>query len=191
VCCGTKRLVEISCPPDCGYLSASRQHPPASQRRQHERDVTLLVPAMAGLTERQSQFFFLFQSLVIRHPSDPLRPLLDADVVEAAAAAAGGLETAAKGVIYESQPASVPAQELAATFRSAFAEIAGQFEGPRSALERDAGRALRSVEEAAGRVGPLAGDARRGYIELAGRLVRPEPEPPAAEGRADGSLIVP
>jgi hypothetical protein len=26
VCCGTKRLTEIACPPDCGYLSTARTH---------------------------------------------------------------------------------------------------------------------------------------------------------------------
>ena len=62
VCCGTKRLVEIRCPSDCGYLAASRQNPPAVERRQHEQDVLLMMPAVAELTDRQSRFFFLFQS---------------------------------------------------------------------------------------------------------------------------------
>ncbi|HYT73137.1 MAG TPA: hypothetical protein VEL79_00190, partial [Vicinamibacterales bacterium] len=36
-CCATKRLVEIACPPDCGYLSAARAHPAAVVQRQQDR----------------------------------------------------------------------------------------------------------------------------------------------------------
>ena len=43
VCCGTKRLTEIRCPVDCGYLAVSREHPPASTVKQHQLDVALLV----------------------------------------------------------------------------------------------------------------------------------------------------
>src|SRR6476660_5092044 len=113
VCCATKRLVEIRCPSDCGYLASSRQHPAAVTRRQHEQDVMLLTPALAELTDRQSRFFFLFQSIVARQPSDPLRPLVDADVAEAADSVARTLDTASRGVIYESTPQSLTAQELA------------------------------------------------------------------------------
>ena len=40
-CCGTKRLVEISCPPECSYLRSSQAHPPAAVQRQRERDLQL------------------------------------------------------------------------------------------------------------------------------------------------------
>ena len=113
VCCGTKRLVEIRCPADCGYLASARQHPPAVAQRQHERDVALLLPAMSELTERQSRFFFLFQSIAVRHRADPLRQLVDSDVADATASVAGMLETASRGVIYEQAPAALNAQELA------------------------------------------------------------------------------
>src|SRR5215831_2173960 len=124
VCCATKRLVEIRCPADCGYLAASRKHPAAVTRRQHEHDVMLLMPAMAEMTDRQSRFFFLFQSIVARHPSDALRPLVDADVAEAAASVARTLETSSRGVIYETTPQSLTAQELAGALRRAFDEVA-------------------------------------------------------------------
>src|SRR5688572_29673444 len=68
VCCGTKRLVEIRCTDDCVYLASSRRHPAASVQRQHELDVALLLPAMADFSDRQSRFFFLFQSIALRHP---------------------------------------------------------------------------------------------------------------------------
>ena len=158
VCCGTKRLVEIRCPDDCVYLASARRHPAASVQRQHELDVALLLPAMTGFTDRQSRFFFLFQSIALRHPTDVLRPIVDADIAEAAAAAAATLETASRGVIYEQAPATLNAQELSTAFGRAFEEIVEQVQGPRTPLERDAARALRGIEEAARRVG---GDHRR------------------------------
>ena len=193
VCCGTKRQVEIRCPPACHYLASAREHPPAVVQRQHERDLALLVPAVAGLTERQSRFFFLFQSIAVRLPQDPLRPLLDDDAAEAAASAAGALETAAKGLIYDRPPTSLPAQELATALRNGFEEVAQQLGGPRSPLERDAAAALRALEEAARRVGPLVQDPRQGFLQLVRRILPPpsaEPEP-ADDGRAGSGLLVP
>jgi hypothetical protein len=171
VCCGTKRLVEIRCPDGCAYLASARRHPAAAVQRQHELDVALLLPAMAGFTDRQSRFFFLFQSLALRHPVDPLRPLLDADIAEAAGATAATLETAARGVIYQQAPAALNAQELATAFGRAFEEIVQQVQGPRTPLERDAARALRGIEEAARRVGPIDGDVRTGYLGLVRRIL--------------------
>jgi hypothetical protein len=191
VCCGSKRLIEIRCPDDCAYLASARRHPPAMAQRQHELDVALMLPAMAGFTDRQSRFFFLFQSLLVRHREDPLRPLLDADIAEAAAGAAGTLETAARGVIYQQRPASLTAQEVAAAFQQAFDEVAEQTQGPRTPLERDAARALRGIEEAARRVGPLVGDPRTGLLALVRRLMgRPGTAASEGEPPAGGSGLV-
>lgn len=193
VCCGTKRLVEIRCPADCPYLAASKKHPPASVQRQHELDVALMLPAMAGFTDRQSRFFFLFQSLLVRHRSDPLRPLLDEDVAEAAKVTAATLETSARGVIYEQSAATLNAQDLSAGFRRAFGEIVEQVSGPRTPLEKDAARALRGIEEAARRVGPIVGDPRTGFLMLVGRMLRPAAaaEPDASPPPDSPSIIVP
>ena len=194
VCCATKRLVEIRCPSDCGYLATSRQHPAAVTRRQHEQDVLLLTPALAELTDRQSRFFFLFQSIVARQPSDPLRPLVDSDVADAASSLARSLESASRGVIYEQRPQSLPAQDLAAAFRKAYEEVSSQLQGARTPLERDAAKAFDALAEAARRVGPLAGDSRAGFIELARRILKPSGEQPANDAPGDrgpGSLIIP
>jgi hypothetical protein len=150
---------------------------------------------MSELTDRQSRFFFLFQSILIRHPSDPLRPVLDADIADAAASLARSLETAARGVIYDQMPASITAQELRAAFRRAFEEVTAQIEGPRTPLERDAARALRGIEEAARRVGALVGDERQGFLELARRLLKPDvtaqSAPQNSPRAAGGSIILP
>lgn len=196
VCCGTKRQVEIRCTPDCPYLASAKEHPPAVVKRQHEQDVSLLMPAVAELTDRQSRFFFLFQSIVARQPDAALRPLVDADVAEAAASLARTLETSARGVIYEQTPQSLPAQELMASLRRAYDEVVGTLEGPRTPLERDAAKALAALADAARRVGPLSGDERRGLLALARRLLRPAPGETAEPGDggappAAGSIIVP
>jgi hypothetical protein len=196
ICCGTKRLVEIRCTPDCGYLATARQHPPAAVKRQHDQDVGLLMPAVADLTDRQSRFFFLFQSIVARQPDDPLRPLLDVDVAEAAQSLEKTLETASRGLIFEQMPQSIPAQDLMATLRGAYEEVVGRLEGPRTPLERDAAKALGALAEAARKVGPLVADERRGLLELARRLMKPTaaespPSEPAGPATGGVSLIVP
>ena len=147
---------------------------------------------MSGFTDRQSRFFFLFQSIAVRHPGEVLRPLVDADVALAASATAATLETASRGVIYEQAPATPNAQELAGAFGRAFEEIVQQVKGPRTPLERDAARALRGIEEAALRVGPIAGDARTGFLSLVRRMLgAPNAGAPAPRQEAGPSIIVP
>ena len=183
VCCGTKRLVEIRCPDDCVYLASSRRHPAASVQRQHELDVALLLPAMAGFTDRQSRFFFLFQSIALRHPADALRPMLDADVAEAAATTAATLEQPRA----ESSTNSASHVQRAGTFGAfgrAFEEIVQQVQGPRTPLERDAARALRGIEEAARRVGAIAGDTQTGFLGLMRRVLGSQ-SAPAGEHRSN------
>src|SRR6266566_7931645 len=88
VCCGTKPLTEIQCPDDCVYLTSAREHPAAVVKRQQEHDVAILLPTIQGLTERQYQLFFLFQSLISRHTPEGFTRLVDDDVADAAAAVA-------------------------------------------------------------------------------------------------------
>src|SRR5574338_166049 len=123
VCCGTKRLVEIRCPDSCGYLAAAREHPPASVHRQQQRDAAFLVAAMQDLSEPQRELLLVLLGVLRSHEPGALQPLGDEDVADAAATLASTLETAARGVIYEHQSQSLPAQRLVGTFRSALDEI--------------------------------------------------------------------
>ena len=86
VCCGTKRLVEIACPQTCAFLTSAKAHPPAVVRRQQERDLALLVPAVDGLTESQMQLLWLVLSVLARPRADAFVPTTDADVGDAVAA---------------------------------------------------------------------------------------------------------
>jgi hypothetical protein len=190
VCCGTKRLVDIQCPSDCGYLASSREHPAAVVRRQRERDVARLLPSIRHLTERQYQLFFLFHSSIAQHRPEGFARLVDADVAEAAAAFAATLETAARGVIYDHTPASIPAKLLAAALKALLVQIREQ---GGTVHDREAATALRAIEQGA-RSAPAAGEGDRAYLEVMGRLLQNAGSPvpvPAAAPPASGSLFLP
>jgi hypothetical protein len=193
VCCGTKRLVEIDCPSTCSYLAASREHPAAVVRRQQEVDVAALLPSMGGLTERQHQLFFLFQSVIAKFRPDGLARLTDDDVAQAAASCAATIETAAKGVFYEHAPASLPAQKLAGEFRALLAQVR---EHGATVYDREAAIALRAIERGARELTRPGEDTA--YLTLMERLLQVNKAAdegegagqPSAGGRA-GSIIIP
>lgn len=172
VCCGTKRLVEIRCPETCVYLSAARQHPPAVEQRQQARDTAVLIPVLRELSNGQQQLLFLLFGLARRESSDPLQPLRDEDVADAAAALASTYETAARGVIYEHQPQSLPAQRFMAAVRDVFDQVSK--EAGRIFANQDAPRALRALEHAARTSGHALRDPRpTAFLELAARVIAP------------------
>ena len=186
VCCGTKRLVEIACPADCQYLSASRAHPPAVVQRQQERDLRFLLPRISGLSEMQYRLFLLLQAAVVHHARQALPPLRDVDVAEAAATAAATIETARKGIIYEHQAASLPAQRLATELGRSIAEISSKAGAEASRVERDAAAALRALESvvrAAETELPDPADPRGSWLAFAARIMR--------GGAADSSANTP
>ncbi len=171
VCCGTKRLVEINCPSDCTYLASAREHPAAVVRRQQEADVASLLPTMAGLTERQHQLFFLFQSVIAKSRPDGLLRLRDSDVSEACAACAATIETEARGVLYEHVPASVPAQKLAGELRALLAQVK---EHGATVYDREAAIALRAIEKGARALSrpDARPDDDSAYLTMMGRLLQ-------------------
>jgi len=178
VCCGTKRLVEIDCPSDCAHLTAARAHPAAVVRKQQEQDVAAVMPALRHLTERQHQLFFLFQTAISRHTPEGFGRLLDADVAEAAAATAATLETAARGVIYEHTPPSLPAQRLATELRTMLAQMR---DAGATVYDREAAIVLRSIEQGAREKHPHP----TAYLELMGRLLQVNQA--ARHDRTDGT----
>ena len=194
ICCGTKRLVEIRCPPTCGYLHAARAHPAAVEQRQRELDIAVIAPVLRDLTERQQQLFFLLLGVTRRQADDPLRPLLDADVADAASALAATYETSARGVIYEHQTRSLPAQRLVADLQAAMADVGR--DGRERLVEREAPQALRAIERGVRSVSALPGAGRTAYLELVRRVLgaaaaadssRPDDPAPAAHA----GLILP
>ena len=199
VCCGTKRLVEINCPADCVYLSSARSHPPAIIQRQMEYDRALMLPLLQGFSERQARIFLMTAALVSRHQSEPLQKLVDSDVAQAAEALAATLETAGRGIVYEHQPASLPAARLMAEMKTMVAEIAraasAEVPGSASGIERDAAIGLRRIAEAAK---ATAQHDPQGTLfqELLVRVLAPPPGTTPAEDAATStapasSLIIP
>jgi hypothetical protein len=190
VCCGTKRLTAIQCPSDCVYLASAREHPPAAVVRRQEQDVDRLVPFLRDLNARQSQLFFLIGSFLARYKSPELQALIDDDVAEAAAALAATFETAARGVIYDHRPSSLPADRLATAIKTLLTEAAGN---GGSAFDRDAAVVVRRVERAARDVRKNEPANRSAFLDLLGRMIRTPEESSARTGAAaePSRLIVP
>jgi hypothetical protein len=122
-CCGTKRLKEIDCPADCPYLASAQAHPAAAVLRQRERDMPLLSSLVDGLNATQGDLLALLASQVRSARIGAIPPLRDEDIRQAAGALASTLETAARGIVYEHQPASMPALRVMRGWQQALAEI--------------------------------------------------------------------
>jgi hypothetical protein len=191
VCCGTKRLVEIACPPHCSYLSTAREYPAAVVRRRQEQDVARLLPTIGHLTERQYQLFFLFHSVIARFKPSGLARLVDSDLADAAAAVAATLETSTRGVIYEHAPTGLPAQALAAELKATLARIREQ---GATVFDHEAAVVLRAIETGSRELGgaPDLPRAEAGYLDLVARLLQTsralEPDTATLPGN---TLIVP
>ena len=121
----------------------------------------------------------------LRHYQPPdLQLIADEDVGEATDALAATFETSARGVIYDHQPASLPAARLAAALKPVVAKAGGSG----AAFERDAAAVLRrigeSVRDAAaleagkrsegpGSAPPATpGASRRAFLDWLGRVLR-------------------
>ena len=188
-CCGSKRLVEIRCPSDCGYLSAAREHPAAVVKRQQERAVATLGPTIRHLTERQQQLYFLFQSVIARHAPQGFGRLVDDDVAEAAGTLAKTLETASRGVIYDHSAQSPIAQGLVADMKTLLEQMREQ--GAR-VFDHEVAVTLRAIEQGA-RAVRTSPDQRTAYLDLMATLLNIAPgqeQAPAAAAPAS-SLIIP
>ena len=169
-CCGTKRLVEIRCPADCGWLKAARAHPPAVQQRQQEHDANLVVPLIRGLDDGGYAVLMacLPAAVAFRNEADP--PPLDSDLQAAAAALAATAETAIRGVLYEHQPDTPVAARLV---RAMSAPLADASEAGVPRLDASTAAAMRRVEDAVKdfrRQGHPAPDA---YLAFLGRVLKP------------------
>jgi hypothetical protein len=189
VCCGTKRLVQIQCPSDCTWLASAREHPPSIVVRRHQRDLGVVVQATRDFNERQSQIFVLVASFLLQYAPPDLHSVIDEDVADAVAALASTYETAARGVIYEHRPASLPAERLATELKRVLAE-AGK--GTTSSFDRDAGVVLRRVAEGVRDVRASDHENARAFLDLLARVLPagglPEAPPESAE---PSRLIVP
>jgi hypothetical protein len=93
----------------------------------------------------------------------------DLDVAEASAAAAQGLETAVKGVIYEERPQSPIARAMAEGFKAVLAQVRQQ---GITVFDREAAITLRAVEAGARGMAGGAGGGDTAYLDLMKRLLQ-------------------
>lgn len=188
VCCGTKRLTEIACPPTCGYLVIAREHPAAVVRRQQERDIAALLPIVQALTERQYQLFvFLFQMVIARHKPEGFARLIDDDVADAAEAVAKTLETAARGVIYDHVAQTVTAQRLANELKALLADMKQR---GAKVSDREAALVLRTIEKGARDVRHVTDGSDTAYLALMARMLPPSAAPGEETPQADSPRLI-
>jgi hypothetical protein len=191
VCCGTKREVEIACPPDCEYLTVARAHPAAVERRRQQSDVTVFLSTLQDLNEDQMGLLSSVLTAVRGFRPDGFARLIDADVAEAAGAVAATLETAARGLIYEHRPGSLAARQLAAVLGDLLKRAPG---AGRTAFERSAATVLRRVERTAREARRQIAESDTAYLDLLGRMLKSaESADAAADDPASTppSLIIP
>lgn len=145
VCCGTKRLTEIACPPDCTWLQSASTHPPAVVQRQRERDTHFLIALLHGLTPPQQALTYRLLTLLARDRPD-LPGLTDADVAQASRALAQTAETASRGIVYQHAAETPFAQRLVEDM-SALVEAAAQQGSP--IPDHDLADIFRRIEQGA------------------------------------------
>lgn len=206
MCCGTKRGVEIRCPSDCGYLSASRSHPAAVVQRQQQRDFVAFAPALQGLSDRQSRLLLLVGSFIARYAPQDLQTLHDDDIADAAATLAATLETATHGVIYEHRARTQSAQDLADELKRMLEEIgreteARHYRSEGSAVDvqtavagpviNDAIIVLRRLEHSAREMTEKLNAGLTGYRDLLVRLLNAAGEQSGATAERSSGLIIP
>jgi hypothetical protein len=184
-CCGTKRRVEIDCPPDCVFLDGAHAGPWEGRSAERDRDARRIGPFLEGLSEAQGRLVLL--SLVgVTAIRARRREIDDRLLREAVGALRKTVETREKGILYEHQAGDARAQgvahELAELFEARDAE--GRTHAP---ADRDLAIALARLERAV--EATLAeGESARAFLDAATRLAARLGPPPGARPRP--TLIV-
>ena len=154
-----------------------------------------LVPLLSDLSDAQYRLLLFLQAVLVKHGETAIPPLTDPDIADAAAAVAATFETAGKGIIYEHQAGSIPAQRLATQLGHAISEM--RRNGAPPALESDATATLRKLERGARTAAvALSGDDAPVFLGLLRRVMasveEQVPEARSARPPASGSgLIIP
>lgn len=184
-CCGTKRGVEIDCPPDCAFLDGAHAGAWEGRSADRDRDARRVGPFLEGLSEAQGRLVLL--SLVgITAIRARRRDLDDRLLLEAVQALRKTVETREKGILYEHPAADARAQalarELGELFESKDAE--GRSHAP---ADRDLAEALSRLERAVAAT-LREGESRHAFLDSATRLAARLGPPPGA--RPSSGLIV-
>lgn len=154
----------------------------------------VFLPTVRDLGDQQAEMLWPVLGFLRDHRGDMLFGTTDDDVVAAAQALAATCDTAARGLIYEERPSSLPAQRLAADVRPLVAELTRE---RGSAAERDLAVVWRAVERGAREARKALPGGATAYLEMLRRILKPSAdvtENPAADvanrpGDA-GSLLI-
>ena len=166
-CCGSKRRIEVDCPPDCVFLSGAHAGGWDGRLRERGRDLRRIGPHLEGLTEAQGRLVLLALVGMTAIRADR-RDLDDRLLLEAILSLRKTAETRERGILYDHPAQDMRAQgiarELARLFEAQDSE--GVLHAP---ADRDLVAALRALEAA------LAGTAREGggphaFLDTAARL---------------------
>ncbi len=149
------------------------------QRRQ-AADQRLLGPLLDGLDHGAYLALTICLEAALAFRVSAVPSPTDEDLQEAAAALAATRETAARGVIYEHQPASLVAGRLAGVLRDAL-------ESPRRSSDRVRGdetiAALRRIERVVTAVRRESAATPTAFLDFLGRVLRPGGDDSAAAER--------
>jgi hypothetical protein len=185
LCCGTKRLVEIDCPPDCVFLGGAHAGAWEGRRADRDRDARRVGPFLEGLSEAQGRLVLL--SLVgVTAIRARRRELDDRLLLEAVQALRKTVETREKGILYDHPAADARAEALAHELGELF--LARDAEGLSHApADRDLREALARLERAIEST-RREGESGHAFLDSATRLAARLGPPPGARPRS--SLIV-
>jgi len=186
-CCGTKRRVEIDCPPGCPYLDGAHAGAWEGRSRERDRDARRVGPFLEGLSEAQGRLVLL--SLVgIAAIRARRREADDRLLLEAVAALRKTVETRDKGILYEHPATDARAQGLVHELAELFEAKDGEGVS-RAPADRDLARALarleRAVEATLGE-----GESAHAFLDSAARLAARLGPPPGARPRP-GLIVEP
>jgi hypothetical protein len=132
-----------------------------------------MVPLLATLSEGQHQLVVYVLALIARGAAGAVPPITDQDVADAASSVAATIETAGKGIIYQHQATSLPAQRLAGEIARGIEEVAAQAGSRRSRVERDAAVGLRQIAAGASTAATkLEGDEPPVFLKLVERILK-------------------
>jgi len=116
-CCGEKRVLEISCPETCEFLSAGRER----DIQEFERHMRNLDPAARERSRRvllENQDTVAYLEYTIAQERLLSRDLTDSDVAQAIDVLLETYRTEEKGVLYEKQSDSLRVESLRRELRS-------------------------------------------------------------------------
>ena len=137
VCCGEKRLVEISCPQDCVYLEQGTRNDMSREaadylRHQEPQKALKWIRAVERLG-------FLLETIERSIASSSIRGLEDEDLLLALMSARKTFDSESKGILYEDLPTAPSLQVLTRAIVDAVRAFAEQYAqareqaGPRGA----------------------------------------------------------